>query len=111
MGEMKGFQQVWIKYIPVIMLKIKTAVRNTEPQELQLDKFDFENTASKSAVFQFKFRLVNGRVVYNSKATAVGLELIEAINTVEPAKDLIKSGSFTFSMSKFVLKIEAGSDE
>src|SRR5436190_6347183 len=108
MAESITYQRVWNKYLPVITMKLRTAVKNNEPQALNLDKYDFENAGvRKNAAFKFNLELKEGRAINNSNGTAMARDFALAINENEVAKDMIKTGHFTFSMgNKFVLTIQ-----
>jgi hypothetical protein len=108
MADAITYQRVWNKYLPVIVMKLRTAVKSNEPQALNLDKYDFENAGvRKNAAFKFNLELKEGRAINNSNGTAMARDFALAMNEHEVAKDMIKTGHFTFSMgNKFILTIQ-----
>jgi hypothetical protein len=108
MAEAITYQRVWIKYLPVIVMKLKTAVKSSEPQALNLDRYDFENAGiRKNAAYKFNLELKEGRAINNTNGTAMARDFALALNEHEIAKDMVKTGHFTFSMgNKFILTIQ-----
>ena len=108
MAETITYQRVWVKYLPVIIMKLKTAIKNNDKQELNLDKYDFENVSvKKTAAYKFNLELKEGRAINKSDSTAMARDFALAINEHVVAKDMVKTGHFTFSMgNKFVLTIQ-----
>ena len=103
------YQFVWNKFLPVIALKLKAAVKKREPQLLEIDKLDFERASDKkNAKYQFKLELNEGRALKSKDNSAIALDFARALNEYEATKQIIKSGSFRFNLNtKFVLTIEA----
>jgi hypothetical protein len=103
------YQYVWNKFLPVIALKLKAAVKKREPQQLEIDKLDFERASDKkNAKYQFKLEMNEGRSLRSKDNSAIALDFARALNEYEITKEIIKTGSFKFSMNtKFVLSIEA----
>jgi hypothetical protein len=108
MNVNSSFHRIWSKYTPLITLKIKQAIVKNELQEFAIDRFDFANTSSnKNAAFSFSLEFKNGVTMNSMKLTAVAREFAAAINENPTAKEMIKSGHFTFKMgSKFIMTIE-----
>ena len=102
------YQRIWSKYAPVIALKLKQAITKNELQEVVLDKFDFANTGSKkNAVFSFSIEYREGRALNSGNLSAVARDFAAALNENLPAKEMVKTGHFTFKMgNKFVLSIQ-----
>ena len=111
MSDTKMYQQVWNKYFPVIILKIKSAIKKNEMQHLGIDKIDFENASTRKSVkFQFNLEMKEGRTLTNKNNSAVARDFARALNEYEITKELIRTGHFKFIMNnKFVLSIEANS--
>ena len=95
--------------MPVIAMKIKTAVRKREPQQLEIDKLDFERASDKkNAKYQFMLEMNEGRTLRSKDNSAIALDFARALNEFDLTKELIKTGSFKFNLNtKFVLSIEA----
>jgi hypothetical protein len=108
MAETNIYQRVWSKYMPLIVLKLKTAISKNEKQEVSLDKYDFENAAIKrNAAYSFNLEMKEGRAINNSASTALARDFASAINENQAMKDLTRSGHYKFSMgNKFVLTIQ-----
>jgi hypothetical protein len=109
MGEANIYQRVWSKYMPLISLKLKTAISKNEPQMLNIDKYDFENAAiRKNAAYSFSLEMRDGRAINNSASAALARDFALALNENQGMKDMTKSGHFKFSMgNKFILTIQS----
>lgn len=108
MSESKTYQPVWNKYFPVIILKIKSALKNNDQQQFSLDRMDFENASQrKNAKFQFNIETREGRSLVNKKTSPVGRDFVRALIENEVTNKLIKEANFKFDMNtKFVLSIQ-----
>jgi len=108
MSEANVYQRVWGKYMPLLVLKLRTAISKNEAQVLNVDKYDFENAAiRKNAAYSFSLELKEGRAINNSAAAALSRDFANALNENPVVKDLIKTGHFKFSMgNKFILTIQ-----
>ena len=108
MNEVNLYQPVWKKYFPVIAIKLKKAIRNNAAEELLMDRLDFEKAANKkNSAYQFSFELNEGLLLNSTKVSAPGRDFAKALNDHDVLKELVKIGSFKFSMgSKFILTIE-----
>jgi hypothetical protein len=106
-NNLKPFQSVWNKFLPVIALKLKIAVKIGELQLIEMDKLDFERASSrKTQRYQFDLELNEGRAIRNNKNSVIGMDFARALNEHEITKELIKTGNFKFNLSsKFVLSI------
>ena len=109
MSETNIYQRVWSKYMPLITLKLRTAINKNEPQVLSIDKYDFENAAiKKNAAYSFNLEMKEGRAINNTASAAVAKDFANALNESQAMKDLTKTGHFKFSMgNKFILTIQA----
>ena len=94
--------------MPLIVLKLKSAISKNEPQVLNLDKYDFENAAIKrNAAYSFNLEMKEGRAINNSASSALARDFALALNENQAMKDMTRSGHFKFSMgNKFVLTIQ-----
>jgi len=102
------YQYVWNKFLPVIAMKLKTAVKKREPQQLEIDKLDFERASDKkNAKYQFKLEMNEGRTIRSKDNSAIALDFARALNEFDVTKEILKGGYFRFNMnSKFILTIE-----
>jgi hypothetical protein len=109
MNDIKIYQPVWNKYMPVITMKLKSAVKNNELQKLGMDKIDFENAGSrKNAKYQFNLEMREGRAISNKSNSPIALDFARALNENDTTKALVKTGHFKFAMdSKFILSIQS----
>lgn len=109
MNEFKIYQPVWNKYMPVISMKLRTAIKKNELQKLSMDKIDFENAGSrKNAKYRFNLEMREGRAISDKNNSAIALDFASALNENESIKPLINSNHLKFSLdSKFVLSIQS----
>lgn len=109
MAEANIYQRVWSKYMPLIILKLRSAINKNEPQVLSIDKYDFENAAiKKNSAYSFSLEMKEGRAINNSASAALARDFASALNENETMKDMTRKGHFKFSMgNKFVLTIQA----
>src|SRR5262249_19221640 len=98
---------VWKKFLPVIAIKIKSAVKNGDKQQVAMDKLDFEKaSSSKNRKYQFDLELMEGRTVKSKQTSTVGHDFARALNDYELIKEIIRTNNFKFNLdSKFVLTI------
>ena len=108
MSDTKIYQMVWNKYLPVIVMKMKSAVKKNELQQIGMDRIDFENASQKkNARFQFNLEMKQGRLIINKNTSSVARDFARALNEYEITKEMIKASHFKFNLSnKFILSIE-----
>ena len=108
MSEANIYQRVWSKYMPLIILKLKSAINKNEAQVLNIDKYDFENAAiKKNSVYSFNLEMKEGRAINNTASAALARDFALAINENQVMKDLTRQGHYKFSMgNKFILSIQ-----
>ena len=113
MSDTKIYQAVWNKYLPVIFIKIKSAVKKNELQQFGIDKIDFENASHrKNTKFQFTLELNEGRTIISKNISPVARDFARALNDSEMTKNIIKTGRFVFTLNnKFILSIQANQVE
>ena len=101
------YQSVWDKFLPVILLKLKSALKKQESEFLVMDKLDFEKAShKKNSSYMFRLELNEGRVLKSKDTSSVGMDFARALKENEIIFSLIKDGSFVFSLNnKFVLSI------
>ena len=109
MSNINIYQSVWNKFLPLITLKIKSAIRSGEVQTIEMDKIDFERASDKkNSKFPFDLEMNQGRSQKNKKTSAIALDYARALNENDTAKELLKVGNFKFVLSnKFVMSIAA----
>jgi hypothetical protein len=107
MSNLKTYQLVWNKFLPVIAMKLKTAVKQGEMQLLEMDKVDFEKAgSSKNSKYQFDLEMNEGRTIRSRTASGIALDFSRALMEFESTKELVKTGNFKFNLnSKFVLSM------
>ena len=106
---MNLYQKVWDKFLPVIAMKLKSALRKQETEYLVIDQVDFEKAGyRKKQNYQFHLEMNEGRVLKSNKTSTVGIDFARAMKEYPPVYDIIKNGIFVFTFnSKFVLSIES----
>ena len=109
MSDLKIYQTVWNKFLPLISMKLKTAVKKAEVQSIGMDKIDFEKASHrKNCKYQFNLEMNEGLVVGRKTTSAVGLDFARALAENDITKELIKTGNYKFNLNnKFILSIEA----
>jgi len=102
------YQSVWVKYLPVIKLKLKQTVRNGEPSHIGMYKFEFHlDGKSKNVGRQFDLELRNGRVVNDISKIPVAKALNDVMKNDIALWPLVAAGHFNFSLDGgFVFTIE-----
>ncbi len=107
MSDLTTYQPVWKKFLPVIAIKIKSAVKNGGQQTVAMDKLDFEKaSSSKNRKYQFNLELNEGRTLKSRKAPTIANDFARALNDYEITKEIIRTGNFSFTLdSKFILTI------
>ncbi|HKR03447.1 MAG TPA: hypothetical protein VJY62_02340 [Bacteroidia bacterium] len=107
MSNLKIYQSVWNKFLPVIAMKLRSAVKQQELQRLEMDKIDFEKASNrKNCKYQFDLELNEGRTLRSKTTAAIGLDFARALNEYEATREIIKSGIFKFNLNgKFILSI------
>ena len=107
MSDLTMYQQVWKKFLPVIAIKIKSAVKNGGQQTVAMDKLDFEKaSSSKNRKYQFNLELNEGRTLRSRQASTIAHDFARALNDYEITKEIIRTGNFSFTLdSKFILTI------
>lgn len=108
MSDIKIYQAVWAKFLPLIAMKLRAAAKNGEAQTVSMDKIDFEKTSiRKNTKFQFNLEMNEGRTLNSKTTSAIAHDFARALNENEATKDLLKKGIFKFNLdNKFVLSIQ-----
>jgi hypothetical protein len=101
------YQSVWDKFLPVIHLKLKSALKKQESEFLVMDKLDFEKASHrKNSSYTFHLELNEGRVLKSKETSSVGIDFARALKENEILFSLVKQGGIVFSLNnKFVLSI------
>lgn len=101
------YQSVWDKFFPVILLKLKSAIKKQESEFLVMDKLDFEKASHrKNSSYMFHLEMNEGRVMKSKDTSSVGIDFARALKENETIFGIVKHGSIIFSLNnKFVLSI------
>jgi hypothetical protein len=94
------YQRLWNKYMPVIKLKLKEAVRKKEVTSFGLNKTDFELLGKKGARHTFTLEIKEGRSVGNLATSPVARDLLVVLKEDSLVKQIIKNGHFKMTMGK-----------
>jgi hypothetical protein len=107
MSDLNVYQPVWKKFFPVIAIKLKSAIKKGEKQQVAMDRLDFEKAStSKNRKYQFDLELNEGRTLNSKQTSAIAHDFARALNDYEITKELIRTRNFKFNLdSKFVLNI------
>jgi hypothetical protein len=103
----KLYQAVWDKFLPVIAMKLKSAIKKQESEFLVMDQLDFEKAGqSKRSNYLFHLELNEGRIINSKSTTGIGIDFARALKEYQPIYEMIKGGVFIFSFnSKYVLSV------
>src|SRR4030095_4559768 len=98
MNEQEMYHSVWMKYLPVITLKLKQTIRTGEATHVGMFQFEFHKNGKKRNIgHQFDLELKNGRVMNNISKTPVARELKEVMKEDAAIWPLVQDGHFCFS--------------
>ena len=100
------YNQIWIKYLPVIRILIKRAITND--QLLSVNQSDFDRSGKgRKAGFSFNIEFINGLLSSNSKETEFARAFINVLKEDEIVKGLLSANNYAFVFtSKFQLRIK-----
>jgi len=103
----KIYQPVWDKFLPVIAMKLKSAIRKQESEFLVLDQLDFQKAGhNKRSNYLFSLELNEGRIINSKTTSGIGIDFARALKEYAPIYEMIKGGVFVFSFnSKYVLTL------
>src|SRR5689334_2938250 len=101
------YQAVWDKFLPVIAMKLRSVIKNSDSEYIPMNQLDFEKVSQhKKSNYQFYVELNEGRLMKSKSAKAVAVDFARALREYPPVYEMIKSGVFIFSLnSKFVLSL------
>jgi hypothetical protein len=110
MQESEVYQPVWKKYVPVIAMKLKQAIRKNEPASFNVYKPDFQNvTKRKKTVFDFTLEIRDGQVKNTLSLPEVAKDLFKVLKQDVALSQLINNGRVTFILnSDFILTLHKG---
>jgi hypothetical protein len=113
MSDINTYQPVWKKFLPVIVIKLKSAVKNGTQQQIPMDRLDFEKaSSSKNRKYQFDLELYDGRTLRSKQTPTIAHDFARALNDHEIVKEIIRTRNFRFNLdSKFVLNIYLNTPE
>ncbi|MFL5740149.1 MAG: hypothetical protein ACJ75B_08020 [Flavisolibacter sp.] len=99
------YNATWKKYLPVIRILLKSAVR--EPQSLQLNVSDFEKIGpQKKTGFNFALKFTKGRVDNLATLSNTAKELAGVLLQEPQINELLQLREYVLTMnSKYVLGI------
>ena len=103
----KLYQPVWDKFLPVIAMKLKSAIRKQESEYLVMDQLDFQKAGhNKRSNYLFNLELNEGRIINSKNTSGIGIDFARALKEYAPIYEMIKGGVFVFSFnSKYVLSL------
>ena len=103
----KLYQPVWDKFLPVIAMKLKSAIKKQESEYLAMDQLDFEKAGqSKRSNYLFNLELNEGRIINSKTTSGIGIDFARALKEYPPIYEMIKGGVFVFTFnSKYVLSL------
>ena len=106
MKESSIYTQLWQKYRPVIISKMKLAVDG--PQEYQLSKHEFEVISErKSSGHAFNLEINKGMLVNKISGTAVVRDLFEVLKSSNTATEMMQGNYFKINLTKdYRIKIQ-----
>jgi hypothetical protein len=97
--EQEMYHAVWVKYLPVITLKLKQTIRNGEPAHVGMYQFEFHGSGKKRSVgHQFDLELKNGRIMNDISKTPLAKELNAVMREDQTLWPLVYSGHFSFAL-------------
>jgi len=107
-NEKEMYRAVWVKYLPVIALKLKQMIRTGEPVHIGMYQFEFHSSGKKRNIgHQFNLELNKGRVVNDISKSALAKELSLVMKEDPSVGSLLNSGHFLFSLDgSFVFTIQ-----
>jgi len=110
MQESEIYQPVWKKYVPVIAMKLKQAIRNNQSSAFNVYKPDFQSiTKRKKTVFDFTLEVRDGQVKNTLSLPEVAKDLFKVLKQDANISQLINTGYFTFVLnSDFILTLQKG---
>ena len=106
--DTKEFFPIWKKYRPVV-LKLMIDSLDGPAQSYQLSHHEFSDVNSrKSAVFSFKLKTHQGRVLHPKKASIVASDLLALLKQSAKAIELMDASVFNFVLdSQFKLTVSS----
>jgi len=106
MSEKNLYHSLWQKYLKVIEILMRNAVKGE--QVLRLQKHEFEVSGNrKDSGYTFTLEIVNGLAVNNISGSAVARDLYDILKGSEKAKSMFKETNFKITLGKdYILKIK-----
>lgn len=108
MKNIDVYQPVWKKYLPVLAMRMKQAIRNNQSYGITLYKPEFLYVAKKKKeVFDFALEIKAGRVMNGADHTPIAKDFSEVIKTDLTLRQTMGNGHFKFTLNaEFVLTID-----
>jgi hypothetical protein len=106
MKESSIYTQLWQKYRPVVISKMKLALEGA--QEYQLSKHEFETIGErKSSGYSFNLEINRGMLANKISGTAVARDLFAVLKSSKTATELMQTNYFKINLTKdYKLKIQ-----
>ena len=105
MKEKNLYYSLWQKYLPVIALQMKNAVKGIK--EIKMSRSEFEVYGNRViSDYVINLEINDGKVVNNIEGSAVARDLFDILCTDNACKKMLDHRYYKFSMGKsFILKI------
>ena len=92
------FTQTWSKYLPVIRILLKSAIK--EDQMIRLNTFDFQKAATvRKAGYRFTIELNNGKVTNMLGLPDIAKDFYTVLLSNPEARDILKDKGFVISFN------------
>jgi hypothetical protein len=106
--DQEMYHAIWLKYLPVIAMKLKQVVRNGAPAHIGMYQFEFHTAGKQRNVgHQFNLELRQGRVVNDISKYPAAKELSAVMKDDAVVGSILHSGHFLFSLDgNFALTIQ-----
>jgi hypothetical protein len=105
MTDKNLYYPLWTKYLPVITVQMKNAVKGMKEVRMTKPEFDLHGN-KKIADYIFDLEINNGKVSNNIRGKTVARDLYDTIQQNPSSKVLLENRHYKFSLGKdLVLKI------
>ncbi|MBC7381666.1 MAG: hypothetical protein H7296_01580 [Bacteroidia bacterium] len=105
MSEKNAYYPLWAKYLRIIALQMKNAIKGEREIALYKNEFDVFSSR-KIANYSFNLEMVRGKVSNNVKGIPVARDLYEKLVEDMNIKSLLMANDYKISMGKdYLLKI------
>jgi hypothetical protein len=106
MTDKNLYYQLWQKYLPVIALQMKNAIKGGA-KEIKMSKIEFEKYGNRKASdYVFNLEIKDSKLFNNIGGTAVARDLFDMLLTNNSVKELFIANNYKISLGKeFILNI------